>query len=100
VARHGRNGIYTFRFHDGSNLVRVTTVPVGNVPADYAPGGNKIALALLLAQNGTLDMYTMIADGTTLPSLPPRRSMTSSRLGEAEPLIEGMVGGLCKSIRG
>jgi Tol biopolymer transport system component len=81
VARHRRNAIYTFRFHDGSNLVRVTTVPVDNVPADYTPDGNKIALALFLAQNGTLDIYTMNADVTTSPGLPPRRSMTSSQTG-------------------
>jgi hypothetical protein len=81
VARQRRDGICTFRCHDGSNLVRVTTVPVDNVPADYTTDGNKIALALFRAQNGKLDICTMIANGTTAPSLPPRRSMTSSQTG-------------------
>lgn len=43
-------------------------MPVDNVPADHTPDENKITLALFLAQNGTLDSYTMNADGTASPS--------------------------------
>jgi Tol biopolymer transport system component len=41
--QHGRNGIYTFHFPDASDLVRVTTAPVDDIPADYSPGGSRIA---------------------------------------------------------
>src|SRR5262249_11932037 len=38
-----RNGLYTFHFPDASDLVRVTTAPVDDIPADYSPGGSRIA---------------------------------------------------------
>jgi Tol biopolymer transport system component len=38
-----RNGIYTFRLPAASDLVRVTTAPVDDVPADYSPDGSRIA---------------------------------------------------------
>jgi len=40
--QHGRNGIYTLHFPDASDLVRVTTAPVDDIPADYSPGGSRI----------------------------------------------------------
>ncbi len=37
-----RNGIYTFHFPDASDLVRVTTAPIDDIPADYSPDGSRI----------------------------------------------------------
>jgi Tol biopolymer transport system component len=37
-----RNGLYTFHFPDASNLVRVTTAPIDDIPADYSPDGSRI----------------------------------------------------------
>jgi Tol biopolymer transport system component len=38
-----RNGLYTFHFPDASDLVRVTTAPVDDIPGDYSPDGSRIA---------------------------------------------------------
>jgi TolB protein len=37
-----RNGLYTFHFPDASDLVRVTTAPIDDIPADYSPDGSRI----------------------------------------------------------
>ncbi len=67
-----RNGIYTFHFPDASDLVRVTTAPVQDIPGDYSPGGSRIAFVRYdpaRPASASHALFVVRTDGTALRKL-------------------------------
>jgi len=69
-----RNGVYTARFPDGGDLVRLSSVEgVHDMPSDYSPDGRKIVFYRMAPEPETWDiggsLWVVDADGKNLRQL-------------------------------
>ena len=65
---HSRDGIYTARANDGSDLVRLTDAEIADIPADYSPDGAQLIFLREGRSQSVGELFTVSTDGDGEPS--------------------------------